>query len=72
MWINCGPLEYDGTSGGHSSQQTRLCGDELLLIIERAGFELLETRMIRCNYTSDAASMLQAAFQSIYFVARKL
>ena len=72
IWINCGPLEYDGTSGGHDSGQVRLCADEMLLYIRRRGFELLETGSPHCLYTSDPLSMFQPAFKCCYFAARKV
>ena len=72
IWANCGPLEYDGTSGGHSSDSVRLCGDELLLYIQRKGFELLETGRQTCLYTHDAHSIFQPRFEAITFVAHKL
>ena len=75
VWINCGPLEYEGTGGGHALGRMRLCADELLMLIQRFGFELIEARtdedLVECAYTQDRLSMLQHRFHCLYFVARK-
>ena len=72
VWINVGPLEFDGTGGAHSTPQTRLCADEIILVIQRHGFEMLEARMQECPYTLDTDSMFVSVFNCIFFVARKL
>ena len=51
--------------------QVRLCADELLALIEWAGFEVVESGLRTCNYTLDTHSMLRPIFRSLYFVARK-
>ena len=71
IWISCGPLEYDGTSGGHTTGALRLCADEVLLYIQRRGFELLEVRRQTCLYTYDEQSLFGPTFESLFFVARK-
>ena len=37
VWVNCGPLEYEGTAGGHTflGPTLRLCADEVLLLLSR-------------------------------------
>ena len=70
--VCCGPLEYDGTNGAHSDERTlRLCGDELLLLLERMGFDILESRDVPCEYESDTLSMLRMKFDCLFIVARK-
>jgi hypothetical protein len=32
VWINLGPLEYEGTAGYHASRKLRLCADELVQV----------------------------------------
>jgi hypothetical protein len=72
LWINCGPLEYEGTEGGHSMGKIRLCGEEVLRLVERSGFEMLQCQPnTTCAYTQDKPSMFQAAFGCLFFVARK-
>jgi len=70
LWLCCGPLEYDGSFNAHASA-VRLCGDELLLLVQRIGFEILEQRDVPCEYTADAESMLRMRFECLFFVARK-
>lgn len=73
LWVCCGPLEYDGTGGGHQDDGAlRLCADELMLFVERRGFQILEQRYQRCDYTSDPESMLQIGFHALFFVARRV
>jgi len=75
VWVNCGPLEYEGTAGAHAigGRKLRLCANEVLLLLARRGFEVLESRVgEECQYTQDPASMLQHVFGCLYFVARKL
>ena len=72
IWIVCGPLEYNGTGGlHHDDKALRLCADELLLFISRRGFEILEVRDQRCDYTDDELSMIKTGFEAIFFVARR-
>jgi len=74
VWVNCGPLEYEGTAGGHTflGPTLRLCADEVLLLLSRRGFEVLESDVNQaCPYTLDTRSMLQHSFGCLYFVARK-
>ena len=71
MWVCSGPLEYDGTGGMHGAS-LRLCGDELLLLVRRSGFEILEEADRECDYTSDELSMLRMRFAALFFVARKV
>jgi hypothetical protein len=49
----------------------RLCGDELLLLLRRRGFEVLESHSQPCSYTEDPLSILRQEFLSLFFVARK-
>lgn len=72
VWISLGPLEYNGTDGGHVGDGMRLCGDEVLQLIARRGFEIVEVRDVPCAYTQDRRSMLQQHFDCLFFVARKL
>lgn len=75
IWVNLGPLEYDGAEGEHSRDgpQLRLCADELFLLIQRRGFELLEQAMEPAvAYTTDELSMYCPSFRCCSFVARKL
>lgn len=66
---------YEGTAGAHAigGRKLRLCANEVLLLLARRGFEVLESRVgEECQYTQDPASMLQHVFGCLYFVARKL
>ena len=72
VWISIGPLEYNGTDGGHMGDGMRLCGDELLLLIASRGFEVVEVREVPCAYTQDQRSMLKQHFDCLFFVARKI
>ena len=51
--------------------RVRLCGDELLLLLRRRGFEVLESHSQPCSYTEDPLSILRQEFLSLFFVARK-
>ena len=73
LWVCVGPLEYEGSNGGHRLEGAmRLCADELLLFVERRGFEILEKRFTPCDYTSDDNSMLRIGFNCLHFVARRV
>lgn len=72
LWICCGPLEYDGGGGFHADDQAlRLCADELLLFVQRCGFEIVESAFTPCDYTANPHSMIHTGFEALFFVARK-
>ena len=72
LWLVCGPLEYDGAGGLHHDENAlRLCADEFVRYVERRGFQILEAREQRCDYTQDAQSMINTSFQALFLVARK-
>ena len=66
LWVSIGPLDYVGTDGGHMGG-FRLTGDELLLLIQRRGFEMLEVKDVKCAYTQSRSSMLQQHFEAMLF-----
>jgi carnosine N-methyltransferase len=71
VWINYGPLEYDGTDGGHAKGNLRLCADEVIRLVESSGFDVMESKLDDpCTYTQDPQSLLQIGFSCLYFVAR--
>ena len=71
LWISIGPLEFNGTDGGHAGGM-RLSGDELLALICARGFEMVEVRDVPCAYTQDQRSMLHQQFDCLMFVARRV
>ena len=69
VWLNIGPLLYH--SWDASAVGGRLCGDEVLLLLQRVGFDLLEARRAPCRYAHDAESMCSHRYQGLFFAARK-
>mmetsp|Transcript_13478 Transcript_13478/g.29080 ORF Transcript_13478/g.29080 Transcript_13478/m.29080 type:complete len:212 (+) Transcript_13478:276-911(+) len=70
LWINNGPLMYHGQSPT-SSDAPRLTADELLLLLQRSGFELLEHSLQVCEYSQDPLSMCRSHYRCLFFVAQK-
>lgn len=68
VWVNHGPLLYHGARDGAGP---RLSADELLLLLQRCGFELVESDFRRCAYCSDELSMCRTEYECLWFVARK-
>ena len=69
FWLNHGPLLYHCDRG--ASIAPRLCADELLLLVERSGFELVETADHACSYSQDPHSMCVSRYTCLFFCARK-
>ena len=69
LWLNHGPLLYHCDRG--ASIAPRLCADELLLLVERSGFELVETADHACSYSQDPHSMCVSRYTCLFFCARK-
>jgi carnosine N-methyltransferase len=71
-WVNVGPLLYThAASVGGSAATPRLCADELVLLLGRSGFDVLEHRAQTCAYCRDAASMCRTEYEGLFFVARR-
>lgn len=70
LWLNHGPLLYhsDGSAG---AVPPRLCADELLLLVERSGFELVETADRACSYSQDPRSMCVSRYNCLFFCVRR-
>jgi hypothetical protein len=66
VWINQGPLLYHGKRGG-----PLLTSDELMLLLERRGFEVLEQAFRPCVYSQDDTSMCRSEYSCLYYVVRK-
>ena len=66
VWINQGPLLYHGKRGG-----PLLTSDELMLLLERRGFEVLEQAFRPCVYSQDDTSMCRSEYNCLYYVVRK-
>ena len=66
VWINQGPLLYHGKRGG-----PQLTSDELMLLLERRGFEVLEQAFRPCVYSQDDTSMCRSEYNCLYYVVRK-
>tara|TARA_B110001452_G_C15190348_1_gene413332 strand:+ start:154 stop:1341 length:1188 start_codon:yes stop_codon:yes gene_type:complete len=80
VWVNRGPLLYHGArdcegagsgGGGFGGGGPRLSADELLLLVQRSGFELVESDFRRCAYCSDELSMCRTEYECLWFVVRK-
>ena len=65
VWINQGPLLYHGKRGG-----VQLTSNELMLLLERRGFEVLVQAFRRCVYSLDDTSMCRSEFMCLYYVGR--
>ena len=70
LWLNHGPLLYHCNRS--AAPVPRLCGDELLLLVERSGFELVETADHACSYSQDPQSMCVSQYRCLFFCARKV
>ena len=66
VWINHGPLLYHGKRGG-----PRLTSDELMLLLGRLGFEVLEQAFRPCVYSQDDTSMCRSEYTCLYYAVRK-
>ena len=69
LWINQGPLLYHWNRA--AAEVPRLSADELLLLIGRLGFELLEHSHRVCSYSQDPLSMCRSEYHCLFFVAMK-
>lgn len=71
FWINFGPLLYH-FSDVPGEESLELSHDELVLAIQRIGFETIKLETgIRCGYTQNPASMLSYEYSCVYGVFRK-
>ena len=66
VWINQGPLLYHGGRGG-----PQLTSDELMLLLERRGFDVEEQASRFCVYCQDDSSMCRSEYSCLYYVVRK-
>lgn len=73
IWINLGPLLW--TTSGVALE---LSLDEVVRVVELAGFELLPVnehgeslKMVECEYTSDSEAMMQWLYRAAFWIARK-
>ncbi|GAM25080.1 hypothetical protein SAMD00019534_082550 [Acytostelium subglobosum LB1] len=68
LWMNNGPLHYhhDALTSFH------LNSTELLDIVRSYNFEILEYKLIDCQYTKNKDSLFQAIFNCVWFIARKI
>lgn len=69
IWINLGPLLYHHTDSHRASLELTL--DQVLHVVKRIGFELLEQKTIECNYTRKRSSMMHTVYNAEFWVARK-
>eukprot|EP00966_Prymnesium_polylepis_P060510 1403931-Prymnesium_polylepis.2 len=69
LWINQGPLLYHWNRA--AADVPRLSADELLLLIGRMGFEVLEHDSRVCTYSQDPLSMCRSEYDCLFFVARR-
>lgn len=70
-WINLGPLLYHFEDMAEASIE--LTYEELRAIIPQFGFEFVEERLgVSSTYARNELSMLQMAYNSAFFVCRKL
>ena len=69
VWTNQGPLLYHWNRT--AAEVPRLSADELLLLLDRIGFEILEQDTRVCSYSQDEVSMCRSQYYCLYFVARR-
>ncbi|TPX37333.1 carnosine N-methyltransferase [Synchytrium endobioticum] len=70
VWINCGPLLYhfEGIPGEVSLE---LSLDEVMDIVQKVGFDVIEQRFIPSTYATNPSSMLKYQYNCSFFVAVK-
>jgi len=71
LWINFGPLLYHGKSTS-ALEAPQLAADELVLLVQRSGFEMLSEGDKECQYGQDPLSMCRSEYRALFFVARKV
>ena len=69
LLLNLGPLLYHNSG----AEVPRLAADELVTLVGRCGFEVLESRACVASYSQVPLSMVRSAYrrQKLHFVARK-
>ncbi|KAL9653076.1 hypothetical protein ABK040_006295 [Willaertia magna] len=68
-WINLGPLLWHHLEMGNFSVEVAY--DELKVIMEKVGFEIIREEFVLNSYTGNKRSMSQMWYQSVFFTALK-
>ena len=67
LLLNLGPLLYHNSGAA----VPRLAADELVTLVGRCGFDVLESREVAASYSQDPLSMVRSEYHCLHFVARK-
>ena len=68
LLLNLGPLLYHNSG----AEVPRLAADELVTLVGRCGFEVLESRACVASYSQVPLSMVRSEYHCLHFVARKV
>jgi carnosine N-methyltransferase len=68
LWINFGSLCYDDST----SSIYEASAEEVLLVVSRAGFDLVEHGFKKTTYCANRHSLMSSELDAMFFVARKL
>ena len=72
VWVSTGPLLFHHAKArSEACGVPKICADELLLLVERSGFEVLESSVHAATYCDDPLSMCRAEYQCRFFAARR-
>lgn len=70
VWINCGPLLYH-FEGAQNELSLELSLEEVMSIVNKFGFHVIEERFVQSTYATNANSMLKYQYNCSFFVAVK-
>ena len=68
LLLNLGPLLYHNSG----AEVPRLAADELVTLVGRCGFEVVESRACVASYSQVPLSMVRSEYHCLHFVARKI
>lgn len=68
-WMNIGPLLYHFADSGEPSLELTL--DQVLHIVEKIGFEILERKTVKTKYAAKRSALMNVIYDAEFWVARK-